>query len=305
MRKEQGSSISFPIGPLRMPIEEQAFIGRIVSLEQGIYRGIDIRFEPLAREAIIEDVQQGYFPVIYLNHSSHYDGRPLAKSAERILKYINSFLLEEKKYRGFALPIATSIGTGNQHSLIKGLFESNIAREIEQAGIVTVSYARDKDREQYGDPPNLLEFMRKMKNLIKQGYAIAFFPEATVEGGRRNGKHGIKGMQPFGKNAISTMARLALHEGHVPTFIPIGIWGTHNVFSPDNYMPTIPTLIRAPIPFLAKGIVKVRIGVPIRWDDLETMLGTSFNEGSVSNFLAGQLASLIPERARGVYKDVR
>lgn len=306
MRREQGSSISFPLGPLRIPINEHKFIDRIVALEQGIYSGIDIGFEPLAKEAIIEDIEQGYFPIIYLNHTSHYDGRPAAKAGQEILEIANSVLPPEKRYRGFAMPIATSIGTGNQHPLIKGLFESSIAREIAKAGIKTIPYTRDKDVEMYGLHSNDLSFFRTMINLVRGGYGIVVFPEATVEGGRTNGKNGIKGMQPFEEKTIRAMAGIALNQGYIPTFIPVGVWGSHNVLSPDNYMPKPSTLIRAVVPPLRKGVVKARVSVPIRWDDLKThleILRAPFDNDSVNNYLGGKLASLVPEHARGVYRN--
>lgn len=297
------STIAIPVGPLRIRIGEDVFVKKMVALEERIYRAIDVSFEPQAMEEIMEDAQEGYFLAAYANHTSLYDGRPLGKAVKRTLQVANSVLPEGKQYQGFVVPVATSIKTGDQHPIIKKFSESTIEGKIGEDGLLTVSYTRRKDQEKYRLPANLLEFIRKMKGFIQDRYGLVVFPEATVQGGRRNPRGGINGMQPFEEKTIETMAKLILNEGYTPSFIPIGIWGSHKVLSPDTLRPTIPTIIQATLPSPQKGIVKVRIGSPIRWDDFMKINGTPANGESINDFFARELAPLVPKSARGVYRN--
>src|SRR3989344_8165212 len=85
--------ITVQVGPFRRTYEtEDEFVAQMLSLESKICRGIHVKFGREQKRALKIDISQGYFPIIYANHTSHYDGRPLAKTVKKVLDVSNSVL---------------------------------------------------------------------------------------------------------------------------------------------------------------------------------------------------------------------
>ncbi len=300
------NKVSVPFGPLRFNVGEDAFVSRMLELEDRIYQAIQVAFAHGARDEIVKTAQEGYFPIVYANHTSHYDGRPLAKTTKQIIDLINQVLPEERRFKGFVLPVATSIDSGDQSSALQKYFHDNVGVKLAQDMLFTTDYTREKDQKTYGLPSNMLSFARTMKQYIRSRHGIAVFPEATVEGGRsKKGWIGVNGMQEFEEKTIKTMAKLIIGEGLTPVFIPIGIYGSNRIFSPNTLQPPNSTIIRALLPGLPRGLVKTQVGIPIGWDDMITWLKVNnqeIDEHSINNALASKLATLLPGSAKGVFR---
>ena len=104
-------------------------------------------------------------------------------------------------------------------------------------------------------------------------------------------------MQPFEEITLNTLIRVAQGEGYSAVLVPVGIYGSYRVLSPDTYKPPTTTIARAMIPGMPRGLIKVTIGSPYVIDQSEPIKGLNFNEQ-----LARRLAKLLPSGARGMYK---
>jgi hypothetical protein len=314
-RAEKGLTqrkVTIQVGPVNIPFNEDSYVRWTDSLEDRIYKATSVSFLPGVRQQIAKTVKPGNIIIAYANHESHYDGRPLGKVTHQIMDLVNEVLPEEAKYKGFVLPKATSIDTGDQDSMLQKYSEEHIKEKMARDMLYTVDYTREKDQQQYGLSPNMLTFTRKMKGYIKSGHGIAVFPESTVQGGRNmnRGKLDprikIYGMQPFEEKTMEVMTRLAMNEGLVPTFVPIGIYGTFRAYSPDTLKTPTTTITRAILPFLPRGLAKVTVGSPIRWAEMVEILNANqmpVNPTSINDFLGRHLAPLVPKPARGIYRN--
>ncbi len=234
-------------------------------------------------------------PVIVSSHTAHLDCLPLAGVAKTLTAMINR--IGERRLQGFIVPIAASMETGNQGSIVKEGAERIGKITAQQYNLQALSYARAKDKEKYDIPGNPQEFIRDLTGQARNGYGVAVFPESTMQAGRTK-KHKLLGKtERFGMQEFKYMEAIAIiirRTGKVPLYIPVGIDGGFRLESPDNNRPTLPYLgeIFLTHPHHTK-LVSVRVGLPISHEEI--------GSADINDFLGKKVAALLPPEARGVY----
>ncbi|MDO8583086.1 MAG: hypothetical protein Q7R51_00975 [bacterium] len=243
----------------------------------------------------ISDKTKGFLPIIVSSHTSHLDGLPLSVVA-KILTDMTNLISGEHRLKGFTVPIAASMETGNQGSIVKKATEHIKKIMAQQYNLQTMPYVRAKDEKQYDIPRDRHKFLRDLTEQVRNGYGLALFPEATMQGGRTKrrifGRTERFGMQEF--KYMEAIAAIAKRTGKEPLYIPIGIDGGFRLESPDNNRPTLAYLreIFLTQPAQTK-LVNARVGLPITQKEI--------GSADINDFLGKTVAGLLPEKARGVY----
>lgn len=253
------------------------------------------KFPELFKEKMCDKTRK-VVPILISSHTSHLDGLPLVALTTKLLTMSDS-LLGQGILKGFKIPIASSMKTGDQGSVVR---EGTIRMQnimSQQFNLEAIPYTRDKDKAKYGLKGNNLGSMLRLVRGAKNGYGIADFPEATMQGGRikKNilfGEPERFGLQEF--NDIEEISEIARMAGKEPLYIPVGIDGGFRLESPDNNRLTLAYLteifLTHPSP---TTLVSVRVGTPIFQEEIGSK--------NINTFLGEKVAQLLPEQARGVY----
>src|SRR3989344_7940778 len=86
-----------------------------------IIESIPVQFTPEFIDEYIEKINQmgkNVRPIIVSSHTSHMDGPPLASVSKKIIDFNNS-VFPENQLQGFVIPVASSMLTGHQGSIVK------------------------------------------------------------------------------------------------------------------------------------------------------------------------------------------
>lgn len=253
-------------------------------------------------------------PILICNHEGHADIASIAIVSQNLTNIINGTRDGEDQFRGFMLTIAASLETGHQN-----LFLQETTRQAKKRflnyHLVTQAFVRETDREKYGLVSNNLDYMRKLMEIIKGEVnrgadGLAFFPQGSVESGRRmeNGenKGRIKGMQKFNCSELYELIQgIELKYKRKVLIIPIGSHGAGKVISPDHRRPTL-AAIEQMSKLHPKPLMVVKVGLPREWDSLVMEIGKQEGRQAtaedVGNSLGKIVASLLPPDARGEYR---
>lgn len=239
-------------------------------------------------------VRDGSKPILCGDHESHSDGFALALAIEN--------LQEIQPIKGFVLPVASSFVNGSQNKWLARAY-SLTRGSLARRGLHTVPYTRDVDVKNYEAIKDSRE-LREWVRLVGEGYSFAILPEASVQGGRHatdNSIDDINGIKEIEDDNILSFYDLLTRHGRSAFFLPIGIHGTYRIMSPNNYRPhssVYPTLLG----LSSRKIAEVSVGMPITVDNL----GTDWrnNKRVFNRFIMGRVAQLIPEHARGIYRNI-
>ena len=240
---------------------------------------------------------KGVVPIIVASHTSHMDALPLAKTAKMLVE-INHCFSDINQLQGFVIPVASSMATGHQGSVVKEGTERMQQIVSQKYHLEAVPYTRHRDTEKYGlKRDNNVSSMLNLVRKVKERHGIAIFPEATMQAGRIK-KNGLPnateryGMQEF--KDMEGITRIVSLAGKEPLYIPVGIDGGFRLESPDNNRPTLAYLGEI---FLSRPaetkLVSVRVGLPITREGL--------GDQNINDFLGKKVAMLLPQEARGVY----
>lgn len=241
--------------------------------------------------------------VLVSSHQNWADGLPMAKVTKTITNVINDFRDPEHKTPGFALLIARSMATGHQGAFIKeGL--KRMQPILRRYNLETVLYTREKDTREYGLKPDRSE-LRDLVDMMGQGYHIALFPEASVEGGRKKKRaNTVNGMQPFYGVDFKQLQKLAEKHGKRIVVILMGINGAFKIFSSHAKLPTMESVGAIVFNRQAKNVVEVKTELPF---PLEQAIAEIRNQDqevtskTIGDNLGKRASKLVPQNVRGVY----
>ncbi len=118
-----------------------------------------------------------------------------------------------------------------------------------------------------------LKALRRAQHVLRDGGVLAMFPEGT-----RGGDKGLRAGEPG-------TALIALRTGS--PIVPIAIWGTEHVKLPRD--------------IFRRTRVHVRFGKPFTLEALGRVTRDDVARGTET--IMREIAALLPERYRGVYKD--
>lgn len=151
---------------------------------------------------------------------------------------------------------------------------------MSRRGIICMPYTRRADEVKYGLKPNFGE-VKRMRRVINNnaGLGLVDFPEARVEGGRcveGGWPNQIKGMIELEDNALVDPYRM-FNGAKEPFFLPVGINGSHRIYSPDSYAPQT---WRAYLTFLGLGLplAAVRLGCPVTSEAIRVNVGDNWQQ---------------------------
>lgn len=256
-------------------------------------------------DEIYQLLSEGHRPIIISNHQSHADGFIMRKVV-RILREISAGQGGQPRLEGCVMPVASSMVSGHQNKVLQLVYHLTRGAMLRK-GIICMPYTRPADEVKYGLRQNFGE-VKRMRRVINNNPVLGLvdFPEARVEGGRcieGGWPDQIKGMIELEDNALVDPYRM-LNGAKEPFFLPVGIDGSHRIFSPDTYAPKT---WQAYLTFLGAGLhlASVRIGSPITTQELRSNLGSNWLTagGKLNRFVMGRVANLVSESARGVYKE--
>jgi 1-acyl-sn-glycerol-3-phosphate acyltransferase len=118
-----------------------------------------------------------------------------------------------------------------------------------------------------------LQALRRAQSLLRDGGALAMFPEGT-----RGGDKGLRAGEPG-------TALIALRTN--TQIVPIAIWGTEHVKLPRD--------------IFRRTRVHIRFGLPFRLEAPKRITRDDVARGTET--IMREIAALLPERYRGVYND--
>lgn len=264
---------------------------------ENILAGTSVEYHPDFGDKYIRAIQEGYLPVPVATHQSHFDGVTLSLVTQDLTLAANSVLDKDHKLKGFMLPLANSLATGNQGTGMRLMYAS-MRPIIERKNLTPVLLTRRKDVYKYNMKSNLREYMEALAQGMTDGYSIAIFPEGSVEAGRKAPDGAIKGMQPFSEGAIRSVLITAKIANKKVIFIPVGISGGYEVHNPNTKLPTKKALT-AGFGLGNMNLVSIKVGLPIKQEDLEQVIQGSNNKEKLTNeFFAKKLEELLKPNGR-------
>lgn len=267
-------------------------------------------FEGRFSELIIDGV-----PIVYANHQSHADGIALSVVSE-YLRNLAAKTLKTSPLRGFAVPIAASMSSGDQSIELKRSFDL-IKGTVMSKGVDPIPVTRKKDAISYGmSRQALAREALPFVDRLRRNFGIGSFPEASVQGGRHPEGATIEeiyGMQEVVDSGLIDLIKLAKKvlgsEGKRPFFVPLGLHGSFRFMDCPEAGKPKPTLNGWAA--LIKGIVGLPVGMkiqaslvmPFGEDQLIQGIGIDWSEKTLDSnrYLMEQVAQAIPYVARGIY----
>jgi hypothetical protein len=239
-------------------------------------------------------INSGLIPVIYANHQSFADEIVLSLVTREILKQT-----QLDKLRGFLLPVAASIGSGDQGQDILDLAEI-FEHTYRERGFREVPIVRKEDVKKYSmkRAPNI-QASSNLTNAPNEGYGLAIFPEATMHGGRKDQDGRIFGLQKVVViNSFLGLVKEWRNEDRgtqrrESVILPVGIDGSHRILDPqtgDIQQDASRMISGCDFP---EPPVTISVGEPLTTENWETM-------GDI-HFFMGKVAALLPPEARGYY----
>ncbi len=280
--------------PLEMIIwASSARFRKLVSVqeEEGFQKGLEA------------SLSQGRRLIGIINHQGLGDGIALSMTTRHIAEVAHKMGFDME---GFAMPVAASLESGGQGFLTQVLYKA-FTPNYERIGRVrSFPYTRPEEAK-YGLRQTIetrIRETRAMQGGIASGLHITVFGEGVVTGGRTNKETGqINGLVEVRKELPLQFLELMAGKGFTADFVPIGMHGSYRYFSADRRMPTR-ELMRGLTGREVDPIIS-RVGRVVSIEEITDFCGkpNKNNAEQVTRFLMGRVAALLPDEARGVYRN--
>jgi hypothetical protein len=240
--------------------------------------------------------RQNRVKVVYFRHLSHADAGALILTAKRLNK-VGNFPIN------FVLPLAASLETGDQSDKLTD-FYNVIKPKLQKHRIEPIHVAREKDREEYRLARSTAENLRLFRE-VKRGAALMYFPEGTVEGGRRNPNTGeINGLSQVKDEFMPQMLSRIGADQEI-AFLPISVSGTNRIYDPTTANVTSEAGRIVPMQWLFRQFPKLAtatVGEPFTSQDMLRSGVNLNNPQEFNNYLMYRQAEMVPSEERGFYK---
>jgi hypothetical protein len=264
--------------------------------------------------------EDDYFPIDEANHGVQQNADSLALAVEEQVKFERYLQLpEEKRLKGFILPLADTLNSGSHGAAIQAIYHAD-RKFLARHSMYPLHLARRVDVTQGKTQPNLIAFYKKLLKGFNNGYSVAVFPEGNTTGGKRvheeknadgttiwvpNPNNELNGMHAFERDSQALIISAARKAGRKTMIIPIGIAGGTNIQDPMTKLPTR-TAYRVSFGLESKKkiLVRVRVGMPLPTDQGE--LGELIKAGDVigaNSLVERHIAGLLPPNHRGIHKE--
>lgn len=266
-------------------------------------RMVSVKEEDHFREGLENTLRQGRRLVGIVNHQGLGDGVALSVTTRHIVQVAQQmgFNIE-----GFIMPVAASLKSGGQGVLTQILYKAFTPNYERIGRVYSFPYTREEESK-YGlrrTKETYLREVRAMRKGAASGLHVAVFAEGRVEGGRTNKETGrINGLVEVKKEVPIHFFELMANQGFSADFLPIGIDGSYRYFSADHRLPT-GELLRGLLGGEVDPVIS-RIGDVIPLEEVSGLYGkpSKDNAEQVTKFLMGRVAGLLPDEAKGVYRN--
>ena len=290
------------------------FVRRV---EKKILIPLQPNYEDGFRDKFVEVIEDSdVLPVAVITHQSHSDCISAAKLSKDLTTLANQHRYPEEEFRGYMLSVAASMQSGHQNIVVQQYFETtkSIASKY---NLRLQTYVRQKDENQYGiSRSKNIQFSRELARIInkqedRQADGLIFFPEGTMEGGRKviegTKKGQINGMQELDWESIHKLIKGIEERGRKVVIIPVGTHGEFRISNPSNKnYPTARVLkqLYNPLNIPRESILSVNVGMPMTYSEIKEILakqGIEPNPQNIGEYVGRTIAKLLPLEARGVY----
>ena len=274
-------------------------------IEEKFIKTANIIFPNEYKEIYLEKMKDpNIIPVAFGNHYDHWNGVSMAIIMKTLTELANTVRDPNNPFKGFLMPVSASLATGKQGMFLKGIF-NNVNMDLfitkyhtQMVPCVTKNDIKKRHMTDITNTRLLHEVMRIARN---NNGGVCFFPEQTVEGGRRikegEFKGHRKGVQEFDSELIDMMTNRLDEE---LLYFPMGFHGP-NLVHTDSGIPTRKFWrgMRNNNPEDLNGIINIQVGKPVTSSELnETIVkeknGGEITKEDVSKKLRDMLVQLLP-----------
>lgn len=269
--------------------------GGVEVIAERIVANTDISYPEGFRSEFVRAIDDGYFPIVIANHSSHADGLIISKLTADLTLLSQRTLPEGTKFNGFLMPLAASLSEGQQGFALHEAYKGSKS-VLGKNRLMDVPIVRKKDIKRYGMQERNTRYIALMLRGIRAGYGgIVLFPEGETTGGKTiHGK--TNGMQKFGEDSIVSHVKLAQKvTGRKVMIIPVGITGGTQILNSDTRRPPLRSFVK----ILRPDMAKINVGRIIKEED--PMISKLSLPLSINAAIGAQVAKLLPPEMRGAY----
>jgi hypothetical protein len=231
-----------------------------------------------------EHILRGAIPIIYANHQSFADGLMLSRVTSAVIKRngVSSYL------KGYLMPSSITAESQPLHQTLLPIYNS---RGIFPVGVYTDEEIKDHPEEQRHNRIAALALARGPS----ENYGLAFFPEASPNGGIKLADGSLRGIQSLEREDLQGYSRIfrKKYPDQSVAFLPIGIDGSHELYDPETNAPSLLAIEALCRHIKHDAFINMTVGKPI--DSTEV-------KGNTNQYLMSAVAQLLPEHSRGAYK---
>ena len=273
--------------------------------------GFDVAFMELIKDPAV-------LPILISNHTGHADVVTAADISKHSTELANKVRPAKDPFRGYMITMAASLETANQ-----GIFLQQCTAYGKQLladfSLSTEAFVRVKDEEKFSIPRENSKYHKIVDAIIQRSEirtadGLIYYPEASVEGGRRykDGpeKGQIKGTQKFKFEGINRVVDGAQSNyNRKVLYIVFSSKGANDVLDPSNHNFPTPQAIDAVIsPIVpAKSLLQAKVGKLIFHNDLVEQIrqqkGSDPTPEDIGDRLGRICAEGLPLEERGIYRS--
>nr|MBI5455441.1 1-acyl-sn-glycerol-3-phosphate acyltransferase [Candidatus Levybacteria bacterium] len=264
---------------------------------ENIMVGADVNYEEGFANGYINGIREGYLPILVGSHQSHVDGVSISLPARTLTDVANKHLPDDQKLKGFKLVLASSLSSGHQGAMMKGFFEE-VSPIMERRRLTPLLHTRPQDNQRYHMRTDRFSQYKDLIDAIKNGYAIAVFPEGTTTAGKKNKDGKPNGMQDFMPGSVRMLISAAKDAGKKTMIIPVSITGGPSVHNPDTKLPTFKAL-KAGFISANPNLLHLYLSNPMKSDEgeLERLYHARDWDG-LNTVVVDEIEKHLPERER-------
>ena len=278
-------------------------------------------------EAILEIAKDPENFIVFIgNHQGYGDSLGSAINAKYVTDLINQRRAPENQFRGFIIPIAASLVSGDQSASWQKLVGPLKKRALEY-NLHAVDIVRKKDREQYDLHGSNKRYENELMKIINYeddriGDGLYVYLAGNMQEGRRKKRKFPGSLNPFGRpiNGLAELNCKSFHglvksaelERHRKVIIiPVGSHGAPDIFDPEYH--SLPTLkaVKEFVSSNPKSLLTVKVGLPVSYDHivlearreaLEQTRSEEITSRNIDYKFGSMLAELLPPEAQGFYR---
>lgn len=193
--------------------------------------------------------------------------------------------------------LAKTLNEGQQGKATQAFYNEAGKPIFDRYKINPIEVVSDNDVATRGMKKSTGSILKAYRALNNTYSAIFMLPEGTMRGGRRSENGELNGMGLMSNSSRQFIGYIL--EKEVPAvFLPVGIHGLHEVFSPDTRNFTQQGIRNLALGFFgsSRRLGEVHIGEPFTNDDIR-------GSDDPAREIMLRISRLVPPEARGIFKS--